>query len=108
MTMMLLILLALPDVARLQAHVQALTGVRKGGSAAERRAAEYVARQLSACGYSLEWQEVPLPGGKRSLNLVATRGQGLTYLVGAHLDSKPPSPGANDNASGVAACLEVA
>src|SRR2546428_4688908 len=29
-------------------------------------------------------------------------------VVGAHLDTVPPSPGANDNASGVAAVLEVA
>ncbi|GIS59063.1 MAG: hypothetical protein CM1200mP2_12880 [Planctomycetaceae bacterium] len=33
---------------------------------------------------------------------------GPRLLVGAHLDSLPQTPGADDNASGVAALLEIA
>jgi aminopeptidase YwaD len=49
---------------------------------------------------------------RSSVNVVATR-QGTSrpgeiIIVGAHYDSVPGSPGANDNASGVAAVLEVA
>ena len=106
--LLLLLIFALPDVARMKAHVYALTGVRKGGSVAERKAAGYCAAELKKFGFETATVPVPLPGGKQSLNVVGQRGRGRMFLLGAHIDSKPPSPGANDNASGVAACLEVA
>jgi len=47
-----------------------------------------------------------------SVNVVATRGgtarAGEIIVVGAHYDTVPGGPGANDNASGVAVVLEVA
>lgn len=47
------------------------------------------------------------------VNLVARHpdhptGSGPRFCVGAHLDSRPDSPGADDNASAVAALLEIA
>ena len=54
---------------------------------------------------------VPVPAG-RSVNLVATRGDvrpGKPWLaVGAHLDTVPQAPGAEDNASGIGVLLAVA
>lgn len=48
-------------------------------------------------------------GRRRTANVVATRdGEGRTISAGAHLDSVPAGPGANDNATGVAALLRVA
>ncbi len=49
---------------------------------------------------------------RSSVNVAATRGgaarPGEIIVVGAHYDTVPGSPGANDNASGVAVVLEVA
>jgi hypothetical protein len=102
------------DAARMSAHVRYLAGaigVRQSGTAAERQAGAYVADQLRSYGYQVREQSVPLPGGRHSLNIIAEPSGALpsgALLIGAHLDSKPPSPGANDNASGVAVMLELA
>src|SRR5256712_1156451 len=49
---------------------------------------------------------------RSSVNVIAFKPGTISpqevLVVGAHLDTVPPSPGANDNASGVAAVLEVA
>jgi len=93
------------------AHVRALSvdiGVRAGGSAAEARAADYLEGRLRSWGYTVTRQAVPLPWGASSVNVIAERAPGATWIVGAHLDSKPPSPGGNDNATGVAVLLECA
>lgn len=95
------------------AHVRRLAGrigPRPAGSAAYRRAASYVRGELEALGYEVARQGFPLPQGGRSGNLVA-RWPGdveARLLIGAHLDTVPGSPGANDNASGVAVLLDVA
>lgn len=84
-------------------------GVRSGGSQAERRAAEYLAGRLRAIGLEPRLEEFDVPGGT-SRNVVA-RIDGTSpavLVIGAHYDSKPPSPGANDNGSGCAVALEVA
>ncbi len=88
--------------------------------AAHRRAADWVAARLADHGYDVtrprfrvpagtSWG-VPVPAGA-SENVVATT-PGLEpgdpyLLLGAHLDSVPQSPGAEDNASGVGALLAV-
>jgi hypothetical protein len=43
-----------------------------------------------------------------SWNVVARTAESCTVLVGAHYDSVPQGPGANDNASGTSAMLELA
>lgn len=86
---------------------------RPTGTPAESRAASYIQETLAAAGYRVEVQPVPLPGGGESANVVALP-EGLDpakdrhLLVGAHYDSVVGSPGANDNASGVAVLLELA
>ncbi len=85
-------------------------GVRPAGSPAEQKAADYAAGYLTSLGYQAHKEPVPLPNGRVSCNVVAVKPgvSASTIVVGAHLDSKPPSPGGNDNASGVAAVLELA
>jgi aminopeptidase YwaD len=95
------------------AHLRALAaGPRPTGSPAEARAADYVEKALAAEGYEVERQPVPLPGGGESANVVALPdfdpAVDRYLLVGAHYDTVVGSPGANDNASGVAVLLEVA
>lgn len=105
-------------------HVRILAegiGPRPAGSEAERRAAEYIAGELRSYGYSVRIEEfgLPVPEWMReagssvettSLNVVAVRpGKSPSaFVVGAHMDSVSQSPGASDNASGVAVMLEAA
>lgn len=100
------------DAGRAMSDVRALEGfgVRVAGSPAERRAATYIARRLREMGYSASLVDVPLGNGRTSTNVVARkRGHSDRIVVlGAHYDSKSPSPGANDNLTGTAALLEIA
>jgi Zn-dependent M28 family amino/carboxypeptidase len=99
---------------RLRAHVTSLAeeiGERHVfNSEALRRAAAYIEAGWGAQGYGVERLEYDV-SGVRCANLIATR-EGSTrrneiLLLGAHYDSVVGSPGANDNASGVAALLEI-
>lgn len=85
-------------------------GVRKGGSTAEHDAALWLQEQLRALGYDARIEDVPLPDGTTSHNVIArsTGTSARVVVLGSHMDTKPPSPGANDNASGCAATLEIA
>ena len=72
--------------------------------AENRRAAQYVAGALEERGYAVEIE------GELG-NVVATPRAPLDrpmILVGAHYDSVPDTPGADDNASGIAAMLACA
>ena len=96
-------------------------GPREATTAAYRRAARRVGSRLRALGYDVSRQPfraprgvswgVPVPAG-RTWNVVATpegfRPTRPHLLIGAHLDTVPQAPGAEDNASGVAVLLEVA
>ena len=87
---------ALADVHWLVAEV----GPRVTGSPAEGAAAEGIAWRLREAGW--EPQGVVSPR-----NLVACRGSGGSLFL-AHVDSVTGSPGAGDNAAGVAILLELA
>jgi len=102
-------------------HLAGDVGPRPGTSPAYRRAATWVEDQLEELGWQVRRQEFLTPAGVswgvpveagRSVNLVATRGDvvpGQPWLaVGAHLDTVPQSPGAEDNASGIGVLLAVA
>lgn len=85
-------------------------GPRQSGSTAEDQAVAYVRGEFEALGYATTVENVPLPGGKTTHNVVALKpggGAGL-MVVGGHIDSKLPSPGANDDASGIGVILELA
>jgi hypothetical protein len=76
-------------------------------------AADYLATELEAAGYSLERQGFEVRGGKAVVqNLVAKvsggRQGGESVVVAAHYDTPPASRGADDNASGTAVLLALA
>jgi acetylornithine deacetylase/succinyl-diaminopimelate desuccinylase-like protein len=73
-------------------------------------AALYIEHEWTDMGYAVERDEYNT-SGIRCANLVAVRKGsargGEIILLGAHYDSVVGSPGANDNACGVAALLEI-
>lgn len=95
-------------------HVSALSrqiGPRKAGSMQESAAADYVVARLGECGYTVEEQPFSMADGFGSRNVIATKSgtrEGYTVVIAAHIDSPVDSPGAVDNASGVAVVLELA
>jgi Zn-dependent M28 family amino/carboxypeptidase len=111
--------------ARLTTHAAALAAAelegRAAGSAGERRALEYIARELERAGITSpprgRRHRFEIAGGRRSGNVYGlVRGAtGLAdeyVVVGAHADHLGVvggvlHPGAEDNASGVAVLLEV-
>ncbi len=97
---------------RLESHVKALAYERNVRHADTLdRAAAYIENELKRYGYEVtsQWFDT---AGVRVRNLVATVPAELTdaplVVVGAHYDSAPGTPGADDNASGVAGLLEIA
>ena len=100
--------------SRLRAHVETLAvaiGERNVFQPeALHAAAEYIEQQLHAQGYGVA-RQVYRAKRVESANLEATRSgskwSNEIILIGAHYDSVVGSPGANDNASGVAALLEI-
>jgi len=75
------------------------------------KAANYVQQQLEASGYEVARQEFEV-NKLACFNLDAgIRGRTSpdeVVLIGAHYDTAPKTPGANDNASGIAALLALA
>ena len=69
--------------------------------AANLRARDLLLRLLANIGYT------PSLVGDYD-NIVVTIGKGPYLVLGAHYDSVPACPGADDNGSAVAACLECA
>jgi len=102
-------------------HLAGEVGPRPGTSPAYFRAAAWVERRLTDLGWTVGRQRfhspagiswgLPVPAGG-SVNLVATRGDVRAgnpwLLVGAHLDTVPQAPGAEDNASGIGVLLATA
>ena len=88
--------------------------LRTPGSTGSAGAARWFADQLKPYGFAMRTEaftaDVPGEGRKRFRNLVA-RKAGLsqrTIVVMAHRDDTGTGPGANDNASGTAALIELA
>jgi hypothetical protein len=99
--------------ARTLDHVRELAGrigPRPAGTAGYGKAARYVHQEFLELGYRSRLLSFELPNGSTSRNVVATWPSPARsrILVGGHLDTVPGSPGANDNASGVAVVLELA
>lgn len=100
---------------RLETHVRALAegiGERHvGRPEALREAADYIAGAFRDAGF--EPRRLPVPTRGREFHNLEVRlpGSGATdeiLVVGAHYDTVRGSPGADDNASGVAVLLELA
>jgi Zn-dependent M28 family amino/carboxypeptidase len=84
--------------ARLRTHVKALAAGERNIDL--ERAARYIARELGTVS------EQAFRSGGRTVRNIESGAGGI--VVGAHYDSVPGSPGADDNASGVAVLIELA
>jgi aminopeptidase S len=96
-------------------------GPREATSRRYARAADWVERRFAALGYQVRRERVRVPAGNSwgvpvgagaTVNLIAEPRsfdrRAEHVVVGAHLDTVPQAPGAEDNASGVAVLLELA
>ena len=111
------------DVDAVMGGIRALAaiGPRDAASPAYARAADWVAGELHAAGYRVRKQPFALPAGVswgvrvpagRPVNVIADP-PGFDpakphVVIGAHLDTVPQSPGAEDNASGITTMIELA
>lgn len=97
--------------SRLRRHVETLAATtRVPGKPDHARAAAYIRQHLREAGLTVT-DDAFEDGGHPGVNIRARRGaDGARPLVviGAHYDSIPTSVGADDNASAVAALLEIA
>lgn len=100
----------LPD--RLRQHVATLARTpREPGTPEHRHAREYIADQLRTAGFTV--RQAIYPHGRCACSSLLTepvpdQADLPLLVIGAHYDSVPGSPGADDNASAVAALLELA
>jgi Zn-dependent M28 family amino/carboxypeptidase len=75
--------------------------------------ARYIETALASYGYTAQAQTFVVEGKPvRNIEVIVeaqpTSAAGETIVVGAHYDSAPGTPGANDNATGTAAVIELA
>lgn len=102
-----------PDVARLERDVRRMSVIRhpEADPDALRSVADFVDAELGRTGLVVERQTFSWRGDDYD-NIVGVRAGSDPsrpwVVVGAHFDSTPNTPGADDNASGVAAMLEIA
>jgi hypothetical protein len=108
---------ALRDIVHLASDI----GPREATSGNYAEAAEFVQARFERLGYDVRQTKVPVPSGVSwgtpvrrgtSLNVIAEP-KGFDpkqphVVIGAHLDTVPVAPGAEDNASGVAVMLQLA
>ncbi len=106
---------AVPAISqeRIARHIRSLEGVRHPAAApaALAKAQDYIEENLRSLGYHVVLHPFT-DGGETFHNIIATRTgcslPGKRVLVLAHYDTVAGSPGADDNASGVAVMLELA
>lgn len=99
--------------ARLRKHVAAIAGAPHNVAHPEalEKAALHIEAELAGMGYKVRRQAFRTDGQPvRNLEAVIepARADAPTLVVGAHYDSCLDSPGANDNATGTAAIVELA
>lgn len=101
-----------PLRTKLNRHLEELTGTpRTPKSSGHLHARQYIRTCLENAGFSVEERRFD-GGGIDGINVltqpVPARDDLPLFIVGAHYDSVTGSPGADDNASGVAALLALA
>lgn len=98
-------LAACASVERYAADLNTIAQVRPSGSAQWQSVQDLCASRLVELGYQVELQRYAT-----GINVIGQRGSaGSSHVVvSAHYDSTADCPGADDNATGVAALLEVA
>ncbi len=106
----------IPTAQRLEQDVRMLSEGYPGRSAWDREmlnaSGMWVASRFEEMGYAVVLEAVPNADGSEGFNVIAElAGTGLAdeiVVVGAHYDAEVKTPGADDNASGVAGMLELA
>lgn len=101
---------------RLYSDVQMLSETFRDRNAEDRGvlddAGRWVGQRLWSMGYSVELAQVNEDAPSRGFNVIAelvgTTRPDEIIVIGAHYDTEINTPGADDNASGVAAMLELA
>ncbi len=107
-----LIVASKPDPKRLLAHLEKISRERNFETSPEIliETQSYLGKELRSYGFEVLEEKFSYLNRSFS-NLIARLGLASDrprIILGAHFDSVPGSPGADDNASGVAALLEVA
>lgn len=99
----------------LREHVEALAvgiGIRHAASGNSlRRAADYCVKQFVRRGFDVTTESFEFEGVSQQIVVAEIRGKRRPeeiVVIGAHYDTVPESAGADDNASGIAALLEIA
>lgn len=101
------------DESRLQAHVDMLSRQLIPRSHTDTgnldRCAEYISGHFVQAGASVEFQRFSA-NGRSYANVIGRFGSGKKrqMIVGAHYDAAVGTPGADDNASGIAGLIELA
>jgi len=108
---------ALRTIRRLAGRI----GPREAASPEFERAADWVTDRFTRLGYDVDRERIRVPAGVswgipvdagHTWNIIAPTADlqpGDPYrIVGAHLDTVPQAPGAEDNASGISVLLELA
>ena len=102
-----------PDIGNIENHLSRLVRERNPFTTPDqlKEAGEYIREQMMTCNLSVRDEKVPFDG-KHSLNILGLKkgsdpGSG-TFVLAAHYDTVEGTPGADDNASAVAALLEAA
>ncbi|MCG1027556.1 M20/M25/M40 family metallo-hydrolase [Virgibacillus halodenitrificans] len=100
------------------AYLSQVIGSRGAGTEGELETVDYLVDQFRSYGYKdVKVHEFTFPSGGKNItsyNVEAVKepmknhNKGQEIIVGAHHDSVPWGPGANDDASGTAALLELA
>jgi Zn-dependent M28 family amino/carboxypeptidase len=101
------------SIERIETHIKNLEGIRHPVFAPEalEDAADYILNTLQSLGYKMSLHYFG-EDGKQYRNIIGeyqgTRQSEKKVVVISHFDTVATSPGADDNASGVAAMLELA
>lgn len=99
------------DLERLKCHLETLAVPRDAfeNHGALLQIQNYIRDQFEAWGYQVEPDPFSFQG-RPFQNLIARKHPSSQprFVIGAHFDAVPGTPGADDNASGVAALLEIA
>ena len=100
-----------PTIERINKHLKLLVGERNPYSSPERlvAAGDYISKHFQNYNFTVREEKVVFDTIE-SKNIIAFKSGAHKemFVVGAHYDSVQNSPGADDNASAVAALLEIA
>ena len=100
-----------PELERIRRHLENIVGERNPFTQPKHleKTAQYISDQFEAMGLKVTRETVDFEGTQSQNILAQTPGDtDDLFVLAAHYDSVPNTPGADDNASAVAALLEIA